>query len=343
MTASHNLSWLPDELVPVAFRLARADTVAGELGDVCLSWSRGNDDNGPLELVQVARELGFLDLDVKSIRPVPPIAAMLFSEAINHLRSALDNVVYYLAEQANGHAFTSQEASLVQFFIRSDQAAYDKKVAELASKRGLSQLAPGHLLGDRMRALQPFNDARTVPAIPVGLTGALVSDGTPDLHPLLLLQRYSNDDKHRNLRLAGARTVYRRDEGPPEPAAMRPVQVSDTLDRIAIDTYNESTTMPALSVQRPDGGPWVSPGHELDHLFNYVADTAIPRLVTGLELPDAFPAQIDLTDNGATDQGRLEAAENTRAHDRMRAASMAAFFEAFARPPKWPVIVDPND
>lgn len=168
MTPSHNLSWLPDELVPVAFRLARADTVAGELGDVCLSWSRGDDDNGPLELVQVARELGFLDLDVKSIRPVPPIAAMLFSEAINHLRSALDNVVYYLAEQANGHAFTSQEASLVQFFIRSDQAAYDKKVAELASKRGLSQLAPGHLLGDRMRALQPFNDARTVPAIPVG-------------------------------------------------------------------------------------------------------------------------------------------------------------------------------
>ncbi len=80
-------------------RLARADELAYRLAEVALAWSRGPVDEGALTIQQVERTPDFYDVEVTSIRPVPPVAAMLFSEAIHHLRSALDNVVFYMAEE----------------------------------------------------------------------------------------------------------------------------------------------------------------------------------------------------------------------------------------------------
>ncbi|MFE4000457.1 hypothetical protein ACFX43_16865 [Nocardioides sp. YIM B13467] len=340
MTTPSNLSWLPETLLPVALRLGRADALAGELGDVCLSWSRGENGEGPLDVVQVEREPGFVALEIRRIRTVPPIAGMLFSEIINHLRAVIDNVVYRLAEQAHGQPFTPKEATQVAFPIHYDEASYLGKARRLQKK--YPQLAPGHPLGDRIQALQPFNDPRTVSAVPSGLGGMLLGDGAPDMHPLILLQRYSNDDKHRAIRLASGRTITRRDDEPPQPVEMKHVQVGDVVDRGPVGTYFEVVTMPALCVQRPDGGPWVSPGHELNKLFGYVADVAVPRLVTGLDLPDGFPAQIDLSDNNVTDVNRLEGASNVRAHDRMRLAAAREYAKMMAQPAKLPEIVEPN-
>lgn len=78
----------------MAMRLARADELAYELAEAALAWSRGPDDTGAQAIRQVERTPGFYDVEVTSIRPVPPIAAMLFSEAVHHLRSAIDNVVF---------------------------------------------------------------------------------------------------------------------------------------------------------------------------------------------------------------------------------------------------------
>ncbi len=79
------MDWLPPELHPVALRLARADQLTYELSLVLLSWSRG-DGEGAVKLRQVERTSGLYDVEVADIRQVPPIAAMLFSEAIGHLR-----------------------------------------------------------------------------------------------------------------------------------------------------------------------------------------------------------------------------------------------------------------
>lgn len=335
-----NVSWLPEPLLPAALRLGRADALAGELGDVCLSWSRGEDGEGPLDVVQVERDPGFVTLEIRAIRAVPPVAGMLFSEVINHLRSVIDNVVYRLAEQAHGQPFTPTEASQVAFPISRDEASYRKKMKRL--EKTFPQLVPGHLLGDRIQALQPFNDLRTVPAIPGGLGGMLVGDGSPDTHPLFLLQRYSNDDKHRAIRLASGRSITRRVGETLQPAELKHLQVGDVVDRLPVGTQIEVVTMPALCVQRPDGGPWVSPGYELDQLFGYVADVVVPRLVTGLELPDGFPAQIDLSDSNMADVERLEGASGPRAHHRMRRAAAREYAAAMAQPAKLPEILKLN-
>lgn len=78
------LDWLPGPLAAVSFRLTRVDQAAETLGALAAHWSR----SGPVELAQdeddgrwVARVVG--------IRPEPPLAALLFSEAVHHLRAAV--------------------------------------------------------------------------------------------------------------------------------------------------------------------------------------------------------------------------------------------------------------
>ncbi len=84
-------SWLPEAVRSVALRLARVEELIYTVGEACFSWSKA----GPLQLVQ-HRSQGGLALTVASIRPIPPIVGLHISESINHLRAALDNVVFYM-------------------------------------------------------------------------------------------------------------------------------------------------------------------------------------------------------------------------------------------------------
>ncbi|WP_445165802.1 hypothetical protein ACTXG7_18150 [Mycolicibacterium sp. Dal123E01] len=57
MTADPSaLDWLPDELAPVALRLARADELQYELAQLCLEWSKT-----AFEFEQVRNSEGLLD------------------------------------------------------------------------------------------------------------------------------------------------------------------------------------------------------------------------------------------------------------------------------------------
>ena len=47
------------------------------------------------------------------VRPIPPIVELLFSEIVNHLRSAIDNVVYYMVESMRGTPLPDGTANLV--------------------------------------------------------------------------------------------------------------------------------------------------------------------------------------------------------------------------------------
>lgn len=192
-------------------RLARADQLAYELGEVALAWSRGPDDHGALQLRQVERTPGIYDVEVASIRPIPPLAAMFFSEAVHHLRSAVDNVVFHLVEDAQGYPMTPQQERNVSMLIHDEEGAYEKRVKRLTSgKNAIPVLARDHILGGRIASLQPFADSAEVSALPPSLTLTRSGADAAKAHPLSLLRDYSNEDKHRTIRLAAGRSLVQR-------------------------------------------------------------------------------------------------------------------------------------
>lgn len=94
------VSWLPVELELVAMRLGRADELTYQLLQIALAWSH-NDGQGAVAVKERRSATpGMVEAVLASVRPIPPRGAMLFSEVINHLRSALDNVVFHLVTQA---------------------------------------------------------------------------------------------------------------------------------------------------------------------------------------------------------------------------------------------------
>lgn len=91
--------WLPVGLESVALRLARADQLIYELARGAFGWSSGDT---PIDLGYEWVCPHRLNLVVRGVREIPPILPMLFSEAVNHLRAAIDNTVFYLVGQAHG-------------------------------------------------------------------------------------------------------------------------------------------------------------------------------------------------------------------------------------------------
>lgn len=332
-------NWLPEDLHSVAMRLGRADQLAYELSEVALAWSRGPDDSGPLSLRQIERRTGLLDVEVISIRPVPPIAAMLFSEAIHHLRSAIDNVVFYMTAKEHDETLTEAQSRAVSMLIYEDPTKYQEKSKQLV-KRGLTGFNTNSTLGKRIASLQPFNDNASVPAIPPSLARMIGGMNSASEHPLILLRDYSNEDKHRTIRLAAGRSLVQRpdDLSRTRDLGMRHVEVGSVLEVVPKGVPTEVETSPALHVQRPNAGVWVGPGYELDCITQHVLDVVLPTLITGLALPGGLPTHIDLSDNGEPLAERLRGAGKERAHDRARDVMTKAYLEAIARDPQFPPI-----
>lgn len=333
------LSWLPEPLHHVALRLARADQLAYDLALVMLNWSRGTDDGGALEIRQVERTKGYYDVEVASVRPTPPVADMLFSEAIGHLRAALDNVVFYLAEQEHGQPLTPRQAKAVSMPICDTQDSFHRTLKKPIAN-GLACFEPTARLGGRLQAIQPFTDPATVPSQSPALATILNVD-VVDANPLVLLREYSNHDKHRSIRVAVGRALVQRDDDwrRSVTAGMRPIEVGTVLETVEKGVLTGVELSPALLVQRPDES-WVATGPELDGIARYVSDIAIPILVTGMALPGGLPVNIDLTDNGETIAGRAAKADNSRAHERARGVAAQALIEAYRRPIRVPETTD---
>ncbi|MEV5819335.1 hypothetical protein AB0L22_09180 [Micromonospora haikouensis] len=335
-----SLDWLPDALHPVVMRLARADQLAYELAEVALAWSRGPDGNGPLEIQQVERTPGFFDVEVSGIRPVPPVAAALFSETVHHLRSAIDNVVFYMVEKDRAEPLTDSQARAVSMLVYEDQVGFERKVKKLV-RQGLGEFAETATLGRRIAALQPFADGSSVPSVPWPLS-AVMGDAKPvEAHPLALLRDYSNEDKHRMIRLAAGRTLVQRldDWAGSCRLGMRHIEVGTVLAVVENGVPTEVDTSPAVHVQRPDSGVWVGPSYELDCLSRHVTDIVLPTLVIGMALPGGLPAQADLSDTGVSLADRLRRGGSRRAHDRFRDIATKAHLESMGREIRFPPIV----
>lgn len=335
-----SLQWLPKDLEAVALRLARADECAFKIGGLASKWSA----DGPLDLEQIRRN-NTVQMVVKSVRPVPPEASLLFSESINHLRSAIDNVVWYLVEQQHGQ-LEGMTATLVNMPILESQEKLDNWTKRRVKEK-IAAFGAATDLGKRLRALQPFVDEQS--SIPsMGETLAFVTRQKVErAHPLRLLQAYSNADKHRSIRIAAARTFSSTDSAPllSQDLGHRDFRVGDpvgpptTWGELAIVETNT-----AAMVQRPDPfTAWVNPVKEIIAIRGHVAQVVVPMLLTGLEMPNALPPSISLGDTGQTDRERIAAGAWEDAGTRLQEVLQARFYEAEGRGVQFTAVIDESD
>jgi hypothetical protein len=333
-TCSSVFDWLPRELAYVALRLARADELQEHLGRACLNWS-----TNALELKQIRRPDGLLDVVVSHVRPIPPIVELLFSEIVNHLRSAIDNVVYYMVEMLRGTPL-SDGAHLVAMPIVQTADELEKWANRRAKL--VPELACGTELYRRIESPQPYRSLAVVTAISAKFeqferfTGPIELHGE---HPLTLLQGYSNTDKHRAIRVAVGRTL----EGLNQPTArriepgmnFRPFKPGDlVVEGLGPRPQPADFQTPAF-MQRSDSDVWVSPAKELGKIHEYVAEVLIPHLVTGAATSRALPRHIRFDETGETAEERIEAGGHETADQRLAEEVRQEFWKACEDPPRW--------
>jgi hypothetical protein len=310
------------------------------IGDLVSKWSL----EGPLDLQQVRRG-DEVDMVLRGIRPIPPLVPLLFSEAINHLRAAMDNTVWYLVDREHGplNGFAARQVAMP---IMTKEKTLDDWVKKRQAA-GFSALGPNTVLGKRIRSLQPFSDSATSIPSKTPLLAHLLGEEVEDVHPLRLLQEYSNADKHRSIRVAVARTTSSRHDEPfmGQDRTFKELRVGDVLARTTWGNLVMFDSSTAAIVERPEpfNAP-VSPVKELSLLNRYVSQVAIPVLVTGLQQPRSLPPSVDLGDNGRSDHERLCDGRWDDAEARLAPVIAERFAEAMNRVAQIPDVVDdPGD
>lgn len=331
---SESLDWLPPALYPVALRIARADECAFQIGELAAQWSF----DGPLDLVEVQTG-DRSSMRVRGIRPIPPRIHLLFSEAVNHLRAALDNVVWHFVDSEQGPV-TGRAAHRVNLPIVDDEKAFADWQRDRL-KVGLTAFGSTTALGQRVHDLQPFVDqAASIPSMRPELS-PLMDTPVEMVHPLKLLQGYSNQDKHRMIRVCLPRTSGGRvDQISPRSRRFTELEIGHIVAEGRRGEYIEVEQTTGVMVQRPDPfAALVSPGQEISRLTTYVAHTAVPLLVTGLALPGSLPLSVDLDDSGLTDLQRLQAGGRESAGTRLNRRMFTMSIEAANRPPQIPPVI----
>ena len=205
---------------------------------------------------------------------------------------------------------------------------------------GPLDVRPSTTLGKRIEGLQPFNDSTSLGSLSPILSYVMGIEAA-QAQPLALLREYSNEDKHRSIRLAAGRTIVQRydDWQRSVEQGMRHIEVGTVLEQVTKGVLTPVEISPGLHVDRPDGTP-VAPGPELDGMARHVADIVIPTLLRGMALPETIPAHIDLSDNGETMAERLVSGDAARAHERARSVMAQALIEANQRGSKFAAISD---
>ncbi|GAA2543010.1 hypothetical protein GCM10009860_24800 [Microbacterium mitrae] len=253
-------NWLPQQLAPIVARLSRADDSFYRIAMRSLDWSKSD----PIELTELRSADGRTRVEVSAISPVPYDVALLFSEGIHHLRTALDNVVWYLVELEQGllSDVASRKVALPAYQEKLKFNEWAKRIRKDVPALG----DPTTELHERVSSLQPFRDDSGIPSIPHRLVAA--AGRNPEVvHPLILLQEYSNTDKHRSIRASVARQLIHGEDGALTGLGLlaEPVTIGSRAapdGRVGevrlIDSY------PSLCIARPAPSTWVvSPAAEL--------------------------------------------------------------------------------
>lgn len=327
--------WLPEPIESVVFRLARADKCAFQIGDLMSQWSL----DGPLDFEQV-RQGDQVQLFVTRLRPTPPEASLLFSEAVNHLRATIDSVIWYLVEREHG-SLIGYASTLVNMPIVKSQASLDTWTRKRLQYK-INAVGTDTPLGRRIRTLQPYVDAQSGVPSRGELLAALTGHEIERVHPLLLLQAYSNSDKHRSIRVSAARTFSSTDATPLSTQKLdhQALNVGDALGPpVPWGQPSLRETNTALMVERPSPfAAWVNPVKELNAMRRHVSDVVVPILLTGLELPNGLPPGVSLGDDGQFNRERLNSARWEDAEVRLGPIVRARYQEAETRDPEFPAV-----
>ena len=267
------------------------------------------------------------------MRPVPPEASLLFSEAVNHLRAAIDNVIWYLIGIKARDPRRGPTATLVNMPILSQQEKLDKWTSRRLREK-ITAFGADTELGRRLRTLQPYVDQQNgVPSMGVVLA-AVMRQEVESVHPLRLLQAYSNADKHRSIRITLPRTFASTDVKPwaEQNLAHQELKVGDAMGPpTPWGQLSILETNTAMMVQRPEPfSAWVNPVKELVAMRRHVGQVIVPILLTGLEMPNGLPPAIELGDTGLSNRERLVAGAWEDGDARL-APIVARFHEAEGR------------
>lgn len=321
---------LPTELESVALRLAHVDSCISRMIDLSLQWSTSD----PVTL-ELHRSAGIDRVVVSAIRQAPPLLWLLFSDAINQLRACLDNITWHLAVTVDG-PLSSETARFVAFPIYEDERKFSGWVTKV-EKAGVPSLGNNFVFGRRVRSLQPFSDTSSViPERETPFADLLTGSAPSSAHALLLLQSYSNHDKHRALAMTAAKAIHSRTDRSvlEDGASFSPLSVGDVLLTAPTADPVELELNSGMHIKRPEplvGTPAVI--SELRRLYDYVRDVAVPVLLKGLEVPNALPPGIDLGESPKSVQLRIEEGAWGTADDRFRTSMPSKLEAALQRPP----------
>lgn len=298
---------LPDYLSSVALRLGRVDELAEDIAELCFAFVRSD----PLELRE-RRAGGKASLFVHGIDQVPPAIGLVFSDAINQLRSVLDNALVLVIEMERGVSLTGPAERAAQFLIYDDETKYRTALRRLVAH--LPELAVDAPLGKRIYELQPFRPLEQIRQMRT--RRSVTAHGG---HHLRVLQEYSNADKHRRPHVFAVGNAVTR-------AATGAVKVGvENVSQLEIGQVVSSTSLgasgvveiwPFVGVHRTLADELVPPGAELCELHRYMAEIALPRLA-GLPEGAVFPPGVDLRSLRISDAERVATAESTYAHERL--------------------------
>ena len=210
----------------------------------------------------------------------------------------------------------------------------------LNKRRGrVPELGSDTELYRRIESQQPYRSPAIVTAVSADFarfTGPIELHG---VHPLTLIQGYSNTDKHRAVRLAVGRTL----ESQSVPAARRvehgtnwrPLEPGSLLAEGIDPRPSPVDLQTAVFVQRPDSAVWVPPAKELKQIHHYVADVLVPILVTGGPISPALPRQIRLDDTGESAEERTKAGDHETADERLAEEAFRELAALYATPRQW--------
>lgn len=323
-------------LESVALRLAHVDEQIERMIALSVEW--GKSDPVTYEIHRSGKTDRVI---VKNIRPIPPRISLLFSDAINQLRACLDNMVWHLATSSSGPP-PDDIARRITCPIYEEEEKWIKWT-KVRARDGIAELGPAGRAAARVRTLQPFSDRTSlIPERETPRLDALVGGSVERAHALLLLQSYSNHDKHRALTITVAQSYQSRLD---IPLTQQELKFATLNEGSVILSFPAGAAIPmegntGFSIKRPDpltGSPQVI--SELRRLFDYVRKIAIPSLATGLVLESFFPPGIDLGDSVQPVNKRIQEGSWCTADERFRDRLPDLTREALAQPPSTPKLV----
>ncbi|MGW6310006.1 hypothetical protein ACWFRQ_03670 [Streptomyces niveus] len=274
--------WIPERHLGAAATLAHADELIGQIGDLLFDYQ--TQPAGTFTLREVAAG-SVSRTEVGHIAPIPRKVSLLVADALVALRAALEHALFAEVEFLEGGQLDERAAKLVEIPASDTYEKFDEWMRKRA-KNGPPSLRAGSELVRRIEGIQPFQRVNE-----------------PHSHPLARLTIHTNHAKHRTPAITAVRlaAMYRDDQ---LPRSMRdlparpeePIRVGDVIAETPLGTKVPVTLFPTVGINRPGTDRWPVLMTELDEISWWVRTQAVPRLITGGDLPKpALPTRYDIS------------------------------------------------